>query len=351
MSKHKQKKLNLFKKFSQNLEWVKEHPSIRFEPNFQNGYLCPLCFNAFLEGDLDDSLPNHLTGEDIPPKKLGGSVKALSCKDCNSKSGHNLDIHLLNRLMELDAKMFLPNSKSRTTFELNGNKVNGTIGVDENGIMVVDVQSKISNPIQSKKFRDQLILPQTFECPFFDFDKSLEPIQLTKTFTFQLKNKSNERRMEIALLRIAYLTAFSTLGNGFLINGSLFKVREQIMNPDKDILPKTFWIKYDFPEEYLGINIIKSPKELRCFLIIFNLITKSKVRRCGIALPGPSDPGLKIYDNIDNILCKGDGTKFESIDIEHLGDTDWLAEKKLAFASHIYWQELTKEETGTQAHS
>ena len=89
------------------------------------------------------------------------------------------------------------------------------------------------------------------------------------------KKKSNERRSEIALLRIGYLLAYATLGNGFLINGGLYKVREQILNPEKEILPKVYWIKHEFPAEHEGINIITLPGELRSFLIIFNLKTNT----------------------------------------------------------------------------
>src|SRR5690348_10203246 len=110
MNKSKRKKLALFKLFSQNLDWVKEHPSIRFEPDFSKGYICPLCFDVFYEKDLDDSLTNHLTLEDIPPDALGGKPLALTCKKCNSRSGHELDAHLLKNLLIADAKMFLPNS-------------------------------------------------------------------------------------------------------------------------------------------------------------------------------------------------------------------------------------------------
>lgn len=343
--KNKNKRETIFKLFSQNLEWIKEHPSISFKPDFINGYICPLCFDVFFEKDLDITLSNHLTLEDIPPEKLGGKPRALTCKSCNSKSGHKLDVHLLNSLMKIDFHSFLPNARTNTAFELNGNKVNGIVVIDEKGTMKLDLQTKRSNPKQSKQFMNDLILPQTIYNPMFYPEKAFEPRQLTTKFTLKPLSISDERRSEVALLRIAYLIAFCTFGNGFLINGNLYKIREQILNPDKNILPKVFWIKFDFPEEFLGINIIKSPKELRCFLIIFNLSTKSKSRQFAIALPGQSDPGLKIYDYIENILCQGDGTDFINIDIEHLKDRNWLTEKKLTFASNSYWQELTKEES------
>lgn len=338
----KDRKKIIFSLFSQNLDWIKEHPSIKFKPDFNNGYICPLCFDVFFLNDLDDKLPNHLTAEDIPPKKMGGKVRALSCKKCNNeKGGKDLDAHLLNRLMEIDFHSFLPKSQTKATFELNGNKVNGVVEIDVKGVLKLDIQTTRSNPIQSKDFMKDLILPQTIYNPYFYPEKAFEPRPLTANFKLKPLNLSDERRAEVALLRIAYLIAFSTFGNGFLINGNLFKVREQIQNPIKDILPKVFWIKYDFPKEFIGINIIKAPQELRCFLIVFELSTKSKLRQFAIALPGPSSPGIKIYENLEKYLCN-DSVGSVDVDIEHLGERDYIKEKGLAFASNYYWQESTK---------
>lgn len=263
------KRETIFKIFSQNLEWVKENPAIRFEPDFKNGYICPLCFNVFFEKDLDSKLENFLTLEDVPPKSLGGKPQTLTCKECNSKSGHELDAHLLNSLLEIDSKALLPNSKSKALFELSGNKVNGTVEMQNDGSMHINFLSQHSNPTQAKEFMKEMIPPRTLYNPIFHPEKALENGYQSPTFSLKFPEKANERRAEKALLRIAYLIAYSTFGSGFYINSGLYKVREQILNPDKDILPKVFWIKYEFPKEMEGINIITIPKELRCFLIVF----------------------------------------------------------------------------------
>ncbi|MBS1556719.1 MAG: hypothetical protein JSU09_17505 [Bacteroidetes bacterium] len=338
------KKEKIFKLFSQNLEWVKEHPSIRFEPDFKNGYICPLCFDTFLQKDLDSRLENFLTLEDIPPKSLGGKPLALTCKKCNSRSGHELDIHLLNNLLETDSKQFLPRSRSKATFELNGNEVNGVLEVDTKGGLTLNLQTQRSNPDQAKKFMSDLIPPRTIYNPIFHPHKMYENGFKTPTFHMKLNKISNERRAEVALLRVAYLIAYSTLGNAFLINGGLYKVREQLLNPDKEILSKVFWLNYDFPKEMEGVNIITLPKELRCFLVIFSLRTKSLSRQFGIVLPGPSEPSIKVYDFIEKELCTGDGTTFLNIVSEHIPNENYLSQKQYAFVAHWYWQEYTKDD-------
>ncbi|MFD2164202.1 HNH endonuclease [Paradesertivirga mongoliensis] len=344
MKKLNNKKEKIFELFSQNLAWVKEHPSISFNPDFEKGYVCPLCFDAFFEKDLAHSAPNPLTIEHIPPESLGGKPLVLTCKNCNSKSGHELDAHLLKHLLEEDAHALLPSSKTKATFELNGNKVNGVVEVDDKGEIKFDLQPQRSHPDQSRRFMKDLLPPQTIYNPIFNSDNLFESGVTTAKFRVSLSKYSKERRAEVALLRIAYLKAFSTLGNGFYINPGLYKVREQILNPDKEILPKVFWIHFDFPKELEGINIISLPKELRCYLVIFTLKTQSLARRFAIALPGPTDPGVEVYDYIANNLCVGDGTAFVNGMIEHIPDTDYLRVKKYTFASLYFWGEYTKED-------
>lgn len=340
MSKHIDRKKKIFDLFSQNLEWVKEHPEIKFDPDFSNGYICPLCFEVFYEKDLSDKLPNFLTAEDIPPKTLGGKPKALTCKICNSKSGYQLDKNVLLRLMELDFYSFLPNSEKRTTLEIDNNKITGTIKIDNKGGFNIHIDSKNSNPKQAENFISDLVPPKTIYNPFFYREKAFEPMIKSKPFSFKKDFRSDERRAEIGLLRIGYLIAFSIFGNGLLINGGLFKVREQLANPDKEILPKVFWLNYEFPDNMLGVNIITSPKELRCFLVVFNLETNSKKRQFAIALPGPSYPGIKIYENIEKSLCQGDGSEFVNIKTEHIVEDDYLRKKEYTFILNYLWQEM-----------
>jgi hypothetical protein len=209
------RKKAIFNIFSQNLEWIKEEPKIEFRPDFSNGYLCPLCFNVFFEKDLQSNLENFLTLEDIPPKSLGGKPRALTCKDCNSTSGHELDVHLLNNLLDIDVNSFLPNSKSNATFELSGNKVNGTIEIAEEGKINLNFQTNRSNPIEVNKFISEFEPSKTIYNPLFISDKIFKNGFKSPAFNIKYKNKFNERRAEIALLRIAYLIGFSSFGNGF----------------------------------------------------------------------------------------------------------------------------------------
>ncbi|RTQ52313.1 hypothetical protein EJV47_04635 [Hymenobacter gummosus] len=338
MAKGNKRKKALFNLFSQNLEWVKQHPSIAFKPDFSHGYICPLCFDVFFDKDLSSVVKNPLTVEDIPPVSLGGKPIALTCKNCNSKSGHKLDVHLLNRLLEIDSHSFLPNSKTKAKFEVNGNTVNGTFEVDDSGVVKMNLLPSHSNPVQAERFMSDMFPPRTIYNPLFYPEKMFDNGYESPTFNVKFNETSNERRAQVALLRIGYLIAFAVLGNGFLINGNLFKVREQILKPDEQILPEVFWVNREFPEETEGINIVTLPKELRCFLVIFRLKTPSQSRQFAVILPGPSEPGLQVYDFLN------EERTVETFGwMEHINTRDFLRRKEHTFTSHWCWQEYTKD--------
>lgn len=337
---NKLKREKLFKLFSDNFEWVKELNSFQLEPNLTNVYVCPICLNIFLETDLNTTLPIHLTLEDIPPASLGGKPLVLTCNECNSRSGSGLDKHLLNILLENDFSSCFPHAEIRASFELNGNIVNGMVKIDKERKISIISNSKSSNPKNlidfSKAINPSGILQNNFSDFNNPFKQTFGKPHETKILIKPHK-KTETRRAEIALLRIGYLLAFATFGNSFLLNNGLGKIREQILNPDKNIMPKVFWIKYEFSKEFEGVNIITSPKELQSFLIIFSLSTKSCNRQYSIVIPGPYDTELKIYDFLST-LSIGDGSKFLEVKTEKIPTYNYLKNKSTAFAPLIFWQ-------------
>lgn len=333
MSKIKNKKLQIFKAFSQNLEWLRiKQPTFIENLNRTGVCVCPICLIPFGESSLDPSLKNPLTIEHVPPEALGGKSKILTCKNCNSKSGHLLDGHLYKLLLEVDFDAFLPNSSTKATFELNGNKVNGTVSINGDGVWNLNTNSKISHPKQSENFHKDLKLETKVitptNAPFVEQFK-------TPTFNFTKRNTAAIRRAEVAVLRIAYLQLFGVFGNSILLNPFFETVRKQIQSPDEDIMPRPFWIKYHFSDEDEGINLIRSPKELRCFLIIMKLKTDSGPRRLAIALPGPYGEGLNLYENIKTMLGT-DGVD-QTVILDHIKDEQFVSKENDVLAYIGYW--------------
>ena len=263
MTKIKARKETFYKIYSKNLSWVKEHPKISFVPDFEEGYVCPLCFNLFEIDALGYSSSNPLTFDHNPPQSLGGKRGVLTCKECNSVAGHKLDSQLLLRLEEMDFSNFSPNSKARTTLRNDNYKVASDFSVDGKGSLKINIDRKNSNPLHADNIFSNSIYNYKAYDPFLKGHGLFESGWNWRVkFDMQMPMRSDERCAEIALLKIAYLYAFEKFGYGFLINPNLYKIREQILNPDKNILPKVFWVNYDFPDDANGINIIKEPKEL-----------------------------------------------------------------------------------------
>lgn len=321
------RKEKIFNLFAQNLKWFLEEPSLSLKDSesgkeIKPEYICPICFKDFYKNDLNNNSDNPLTLEDVPPKKLGGKVKTLTCKSCNNTAGHNLDIKLKNWLNNKETINFFPNSSSSARYIIDGHNINGTFSVDYNGKVIIDLDTNRSDPKHVK-----------------EFNKRINPHGETK-FTFQpIQKKTEEREAEIALLRIAYLEAFSLCGYGFMLNGYLGVIRDQIKNPKSKILPKVLWLNYEFEDEQNGLNIIREPKELRCFLVVFDITTESKKYKCAIAIPGPSAPGLEIYENIERMLCQDTNKKIQ-ITIEHIDTTNNLRLKEYTFDPFKWWRKF-----------
>jgi hypothetical protein len=331
----------IFNAFSKNLETIKSHPDIGFIPDFKNGYICPLCFDPFFISDLDNNSPNPLTIEHVPPESLGGKPILLTCKKCNSISGHSLDVHLLKKIEEIDALEFLPNVAYRTSFKSESSKMNGKVEIDKDGHLCFDLKPEWSNPKETYRFMKEIFPGYSVHNSKPQKNKSQIGPYNSNLFSIEFPNFSNDFRAEVALLRIGYLLAFNLLGNAFLISGNLFRVREQILNPAKKILPRQFGINYEFPERISGVNLIKTPKELRCFLVVFYLESSSLRRQFAIVLPGPSVPGIEIYDNLKSVLSNYPDSIH--LEIEHIEDMDFVNNLENAWGAHWFWQKYCED--------
>jgi hypothetical protein len=139
------------------------------------------------------------------------------------------------------------------------------------------------------------------------------------------------------LLKIAYLLAFEKLGYLYIFNKNCHIVREQINHPEKNILKNPFWINYEFPDKFLGINIITKPRELRSILVVYDLKTKSDTYRISICLPGLSVGDEKIYENIKLKLCRDKG--FENITVNNYINSNYdIKDVQNTFHLMEYWE-------------
>lgn len=301
---NKEKRKFLFKIYSDSFQYIVDNSNLKGKFDKGYGYHCPLCTEHFNKEDLDNKL---LTLEHNPPKSLGGKGTILTCKKCNSKAGHSLDTEILNALKEIDAYGFKPNSEFRTKFfndSTGDHGVNAKLSVDKNGELTIRIDDDINNPRISKKFIENAT--HKYVNPVFADDIRMAGWHKEVSFKYPIPDPRDEKILQIALLKIAYLIAFEKLGYIFLFSKSIQIVRDQLNNPDKEIIKPPFWIKYDFPDENLGVNIITKPKKLKSLLIVFDLKTKSDKYRFAVVLPGLGSDDDKIYDILpDELTGKG----------------------------------------------
>lgn len=285
MNREYKRRESIFNKYSRNLEWVQENPMLGFEPRVKDGYVCPLCFQVFERKNLAPDSDNPLTFDHNPPEALGGKTGVLTCKDCNSKSGTNLDAHLLKVLMENDFRDRLPHAKMRTTLIKDENKVTADVKVDSQGKVTIDLLKQYSNPKHFDEIMDGGVPVYASHKPIFDNQPTPPGF---KEVAVRITNpmSADVRRAEVTLLKIAYLRAFELFGYGILIHPFMPFVREQILNPDKTILPNILSIATPISNDLIGFNFLRSPNQLKCFLIAFEVHTKSNSRIFAVPLPG-----------------------------------------------------------------
>jgi hypothetical protein len=273
----------LFDLYAQNLVLVKERFNLKSIPDEGDFFACPICLKLLSHDELD---VGTISEEHVPPEKLGGKVRTLTCTECNNRAGSGLESDLAKMLKPRDVFSGKPDAVLDVEYYINGEEtlvLPATLSLSASGALTLLGDPKRTNP------RDIL--------------KLYDVIAKEGISNFNLHfGLHRHRRPEAALLRIAYLWGFSVFGYGFLLNSNLAAIREQIQFPSKEILP--IWgiaANHDFTDDMLGINIVTEPKELRSFLVVFDLVTKlGSTVRYGVTLPGLSDPGLGVYSFVES---------------------------------------------------
>ena len=291
-SKGAKRRRNIFNKFSNQLHKMVEMKLLSIELKFEKTYICPICTNQFSELNLDLEIPNHLTLEDAPPKSLGGKARTLTCHDCNNEFGRYVDFHLTEQLNELDIRSFQANTGAKAKFLHNGIQVQGTIEVDEKGIIKIRHLEKVNNPKELKKYVEQTTIDDIVDIEF-------------------PASRVDIRKFELALLKTAYIMAFEHYGYPLVLSEPFDIVRRQLQNLEDDIYPSGFWTRQsEFTEDKHGVHLITS-EGFGGFEAIFVLKSQSSKSGYGVYLPLTKSSIPKVVDKLKT-LGTGDVLSFES---------------------------------------
>lgn len=292
MSKEEKRK-RLFEKYSKQLSDVVQAGLYSIELSYDQTFICPICLNQFSVEDLDITKPNHLTLEDAPPYSLGGTANTLTCKKCNNESGHKIDFHLVELLNEQEIRNFSPNTEAKVTVEHKGEKVQGLLKIDDEGVITITHLLKTNNPEKLEKYVDKT-------------GKGDKPILFFKA------SRVDAKKVEVALLKSAYILAFEHYGYPLILSKAFDVVRQQILNPDDEIYPNGFWSKQSsYTEQSAGVHFINS-KNYEGIMSIFVLKTDNGTKDgYGVYLPISIHSYKEVIENL-KVLEAGAELGFES---------------------------------------
>lgn len=99
-------------------------------------------------------------------------------------------------------------------------------------------------------------------------------------------------KIQIALLRIAYLLAFEKFGYGYIMNASLNQVREQILQPSKVLMDNFGIVNVNISDDHEGIFLVAEPKDMFGILVAYNLIHGAHKTKAFVILPLPNSSNL-----------------------------------------------------------
>jgi hypothetical protein len=293
------KPTKIFDKYESNLNLLIENELIDDEYfACKNHYICPICLNKY------DKLQSiTLTLEDAPQKAIGGKKNTLTCKKCNNEAGLKIDHHLVNRLIELDNAKLEEGTQVAVKTDIDGKIFNATLTVEKNGKMKMFHSDKNNNP-------------QAIEENIPD----LKPNKIIE-FNFTTK-KIIQNNLDYAVLKSAYIILFQHTGYKIILNKQYNIIREQILNPEKRLIPEKF---YFFSQELLlndGIHFI-CDKGFEIILVIFTATTYNSQRNFCVFLPIPNKDYENTLKNIFDMKAEGKDPELKGFP-KNINDVDYL---------------------------
>jgi hypothetical protein len=239
-------------------------------------YICPLCTIVLTPGHLDHE---QVTLEHVPPASMQGREMVLTCKECNNEDGSKLDSQLLSLEEAIDFGRGTMQRATKGKVSIGEHSLNAEIHSTGNSILIF-MDERRNNPT------DHRAAVQSME----DMVGSERWNEFTMTLSLP-GFRFNQARM--SLLRAGYLTAFAALGYNYVFHPELRRVREQLRNPDSEIL-RGFLVS-DPSQPRVGTSLIwaREPDWLDALLV--------RMGRHTVVLPGLGNPS-GFYDRLGDHL-------------------------------------------------
>lgn len=271
----------------------------------KGSFICPLCIRIFNVGQLGEQINSYITIEHVPPENLAGKPIALTCKDCNSTCGHDLDVYLRNEVEHNERAYFNGSKGHFSKYSHGGVEVNAITNEDKDGTINIWIERKHNPPIIFDKFIESV-------------KTSADDLHIDGRLILG-DHKRNNKMANVAMLKSAYLYAFYKLGYKYILNTNLDAIRKQIKNPNDDIIPPYYLL---FNEDYIPNNI---PDDTYIFaldgerslvaILTLKLSTSKYFHRIATLLPLPGQKDLELYNRLMNIHATNGNVEVEYIGV------------------------------------
>jgi len=192
-------------------------------------YLCPICLRPYSKKAIS---AKDLTAEHVPQKSIKGKEILLTCRKCNSESGHEFEGDLKEREK---LKSFIK--------ALNGEEnLEGRIKVEVTmGGQKINTHTHIKDGKIDFKIPKDYNHPANLEHIFDHLDEIYENQSWSKEkFNIQPDIRFSKRNIALSDLKTAYLASFALLGYSYILNKEFDIIRQQILNPKETLVQRIF---------------------------------------------------------------------------------------------------------------
>lgn len=217
-----------------------------FDPAAKGVFRCPVCLE-----DVPIEMVQRITEAHLVPLAAGGRNKTWLCQRCNSTFGTRQDKWFGEhaRLRSLKNPSPFSSRMKAPTFEIGKTRVAGVIEHGPDGGIDVFIHSDRNSP-------------ETLAA----LEKEVEACRKAgeSSLTMDLPLRGREAEIRAGYLTCAYMLWFKQLGYSFALQEHLQPIRDQILRPDKSVLPRTYMgvVPDPFPEPWLSFGYLNESPAL-----------------------------------------------------------------------------------------
>lgn len=240
------------------------------------GYGCPLCLRAA-------PVVEAFTVEDVPPVSVGGCPLVLTCRECNSRAGHDLDAHVARGQL---IRSFARGEKIRPTkdfkLRIDDASVPISLAATEGGVSLIGHEragSPASRAAITHHFEDAVATSRTDWELHLDFPSF------------------SQRKERLGWLRAGYLAAFAKLGYAYILRPEVRPVIEQLQDVESDRLSDYIVWNVGTASPERRMVLVEQPAELQSIAVTMGQAT--------VFLPS-LDPGTDIYSQLPLMREQGE---------------------------------------------